>query len=683
MNQLFSLPLTQPVVIFALVLLLILVAPELYRRLKIPNTVGLILLGVAVGPYGFNLLARDASFEIFGQVGILYLMFLAAVEIDMYHLKQSWRQGLLFGLITFAIPTGVGIMTSHYAFGAGISTCLLLSSMYASHTLISYPTVSKFGLQNSKGAILAVSGTIVAVLLALLMLATVVKMHVSGRPDVADTLQLLGLTTAYAAGVGWLFPVVTRFVFRKTGDGVAQYIFILALVFIGAVLAQLIGLESILGAFYSGLVLNRLIPGRSSLMNQIKFVGNALFIPYFLIGVGMLINVRVIACGWGVAWVALIMVTVALSTKWLAAFLTQKLCRLTPLDRRMMFGLTSGKAAATIAATMIGYQYGIITEDMMNGAVLMILVCCLLASVTTERTAISLRIELTAKEMESVGVESPTFARQIVAVANPITAEGLMKLAAFMRSPKNTEPITALFVRNSDDPRTLRSGRASIHMAARAAQEMGIEVKEEERFDLNVVSGLTNVMRQTHATDIVVGFHRKSNIVDTFFGQIIDSLLRQTARMVVMSRCFIPISTIRRIVVVAGKNSQYETGFHGWVARIGNLAQQLACKVIFLADSEASRYIEQVISEDGYGVRRIYQEMTGWDDFILMSGEVGPEDLLVIIGARKGSISHDGGLDEMPEFLSKNFASHNLMVIYPEQFGGNYSIRNEELGIRN
>lgn len=668
MNELFSLPLHQPVVIFALVLLLILVTPELFRRLKIPNTVGLILAGVAVGPYGFNLLARDASFEIFGQVGILYLMFLAAVEIDMYHLKKNWRQGLLFGLITFALPTAAGILTSYYAFGSGLATCLLLASMYAAHTLISYPTVSKFGLQNSKGAIIAVSGTIVAVLLALLTLATVVKMHVSGRPDAGDTLQLLGLTAVYAAAVGWSFPRVTRFVFRKTGDGVAQYIFILALVFIGAVLAQLIGLEAILGAFYSGLVLNRLIPGRSSLMNQIKFVGNALFIPYFLIGVGMLINVRVILNGWGVAWVALVMIATALGTKWVSAFVMQKLCHLTANDRRMMFGLTSGKAAATIAATMIGFQYGIITEDMMNGAVVMILVCCLVASVTTERTAISLRIALTAAEMEKVGVESPTFARQIVAVANPLTAEGLMRLAVFMRSPKNTEPVTALFVRNSDDPRTLSSGRFSLRTAVHAAQEMGVEAKEEERFDLNVVSGLTNVMRQNHATDIVVGFHRKSNIVDTFFGQLMDSLLKQTPRMVVMSRCFIPISTIRRLVVVAGRNSQYETGFHNWVARIGNLAHQLACKVIFLSDPETSKFIEKVIEEDGYGIRRLYQEMTGWDDFILMSGEVGPEDLLVIIGARKGSISHDDELDDMPEFLSKNFAGHNLMVIYPEQY---------------
>lgn len=670
MNSLFSLPFHQPVVIFTLVLVLILAAPIVFRRLKVPDVVGLIIAGVAVGPYGFNLLERDASFRIFGQVGILYLMFLAAVEIDMYHFKKNLKQGLAFGVMTFAIPSLLGIAAAHLAFGAGLTTCLLLASMYSSHTLISYPVVSRFGLQNAKGPIIAVSGTIVAVLLALITLASVVKLQNTGSFSFADILLLLLYTAGYALAVGYMFPRITRWVFMKMSDGVAQYIFILAMVFIGAMLAQLIGLEAILGAFYVGLVLNRLIPGRSSLMHHIKFVGNAIFIPYFLIGVGMLINVHVIFSGWTVAWVAFNMIAVALASKWIASWVAQKAFRLTLTDRKVMFGLTSGKAAATIAATMLGFQYGIINEDIMNGAVLMILVCCLIASVITERAAITMRIELTAAEMESTGVEKPEFARQIVAVANPITAEGLMRLAVFMRSPKNTEHVTALFVRNSDDPRSLREGRFSLRTALQTAQEMGVKADEEERFDLNVVSGITNMIRQKHATDVVIGFHRKANIVDSFFGQMTDTLLKETLKMVIMSRCFIPVSTVRRIVVVAGNKAQYETGFHDWVARIGNLAQQLACKVIFVASAETSRFIEDIISTDGYGIRRIYQEMTEWDDFILLSGEVGPEDLLVIVGARKGSISYSSSQEEMPEFLSKNFAAHNLMVIYPEQFNG-------------
>lgn len=670
MKGIFSLPFSEPVLIFTLVLLLILAAPVVFRRLRIPDVVGLILAGVAVGPFGFNLLERDDSFRIFGQVGILYLMFQAAVEIDMYHFKKNLKEGIIFGLITFIVPAVLGIVAVYVAFGASFATCLLLVTMFSSHTLISYPVVSKFGLHNSKGAVVAVCGTVIAVLLALLTLAGLVEMTESGNPNIADIALILVRTIIYAMVVGFLFPKVTRFAFRNLSDAVEQYIFILAMVFIGALLARLIGLEAILGAFFVGLVLNRLIPSRSALMHHIKFVGNAIFIPYFLIGVGMLINVRVIFSSWNVALVGLVMIIVAVASKWLAAWITQKSLHLSACDRRMMFGLTSGKAAATIAATMIGYEYGIINEDFMNGAVLMILACCIVASVVTEHNAIKMRIDLTAAEMEETGVEQQAFARQIVAVANPITAEGLMRLAVFMRSPKNTEPITALFVRDSDDRRRLTSGRYSLHTAAQAAQTMGVEVIEEERFDLNVVSGLTNMIKQTEASDIVIGFHRRTNIVDSFFGAMTDTLLKSTLRMVIMSRCFIPISTVRRIVVVAGNNAEYETGFHGWVSRIGNLAQQLACKAIFLASSETSRFIEEVIVNDGYGIRRIYQEMTDWDDFILLSGEVGAEDLLVIVEARKGSISYSSELEQMPEFLSKNFANHNLMVIYPEQFNG-------------
>ena len=289
-----SFPLQQPVAIFLVVLAIMLLAPLLFRRLKIPQIVGLIIAGIIVGPYGFNLLDRDASFKIFGEVGILYIMFQAAAEIDMYHLRQNWKKGAVFGLITFALPAFAGIFGSRYAFGVSWSTAVLISTMYASHTLISYPVVSRFGLSNQRAAVTAVCGTIVAVMLALLVLAEVVSIHVNGYFKPTDILLLIAGTGAYMAVVGWSFPWLTRRFFSQNSDPVVQFIFILALVFVASLLAKLIGLEAILGAFYSGLALNRLIPSRSALMRNIKFVGDAIFIPYFLIGVGMLINVGVI-----------------------------------------------------------------------------------------------------------------------------------------------------------------------------------------------------------------------------------------------------------------------------------------------------------------------------------------------------------------------------------------------------
>lgn len=661
-------PLQQPVEIFLLVLLIILLGPLLFRRLKIPNIVGMIIAGMVVGPYGLNLLERDDSFRIFGEVGILYIMFLAAVEIDMYHLRKQSKKGVIFGLLSFGLPMLFGIFGSHYAFGVGWTSSVLIASMYASHTLVSYPIVSKFGLSNSKAPVIAVVGTIVAVLLALLSLAEVVKVRVNGSFSWSSLILLLAMMAVYTIGIGFAYPWLTRRFFRRFNDSVSQFIFILALVFIASLLAHVIGLEAILGAFFAGLVLNRLIPGRSALMGRIKFVGDAIFIPYFLIGVGMLINVGVIVKGWGVAWVATNMIALALGAKWLAAFISQKLFSLDSTDRLMMFGLTSGKAAATIAATMIGYNYGLLSENVMNGAVLMILVCCIVSTLSTEHAAKKLRMRLTDEEINRPVSDRLEDARQLVAVSNPVTAEGIMKMAVLMRSIDNHLPVVTLFVRNDDDTRRVSMGRRALATATAAAMSVDLETKDIERYDINVVSGVTNVVKEQDSTDIIIGLHRKSNVVDTFYGAMIEQLLSATDRMVIMSRCFVPVDTIDRLVVVVPRNAEYETGFRAWVERLGNLASQLGCRMIVIAYASTSDFVKGVIEGGGFGVRLEFRWMESWDDFILLSGDIGDEDLMVVIGARKGSISFSSELETLPSFLSRHFSTNNLVVIYPKQF---------------
>ncbi|MDE7412259.1 MAG: cation:proton antiporter [Muribaculaceae bacterium] len=664
----FSFPLQQPVAIFLLVLLVILLGPLLFRRLHIPQIVGLILAGIAVGPYGFDLLDRDASFRIFGEVGILYIMFLAAAEIDMFHLRKYLNKGIIFGLLSFLLPMLLGIFGSRYAFGVDWSTSVLIASMYSSHTLVSYPVVSKFGLSNQRAAVVAVCGTIVAVLLALLALAQVVTVHLRGGFRIFDLVKLFILMGIYAGVVGYSFPWLTRWFFKKNNDSVSQFIFILALVFVASLLAKLIGLEAILGAFYAGLVLNRMIPERSSLMRNIRFVGNAIFIPYFLIGVGMLINVGVIFKGWNVAWVALNMTGVALVAKWLAAFGAGKIFGFSGIDRQLLFGLTSGKAAATIAATMIGYEYGMLTEDIMNGAVVMILFCCLISSVVTERAAKKIRIALTTEDLEHDDMTGGEYARQLVAVSNPLTAAGLMKMAIFMRSPANRNKISLLFVRTNDDPSIKATGRSALRDAMMAAENAEMQVKQIERFDINVAAALNNVGREENSTDIILGFHRKTNIVDTFYGSMIEQLLKATNKMVFISRCFIPINTINRIFVAVPENAEFETGFQLWIMRIANMGSQIGAKLVIMAYPKTMEYIRTALEEGGYNVRYEFYRLDCWDDFILVSAEIQEEDLLVVIAARKGSLSFSSDLENMPSYLSRHFSRHSLLVIYPKQF---------------
>lgn len=659
---------SQPVAIFLLVLVIILLGPVVFRPLKVPPIVGMIIAGMAVGPYGFGLLDRDASFRIFGEVGILYIMFQAAVEIDMFHLRKNYRKGVIFGLLSFLLPMAAGVFGSRFAFGVGWDTALLIASMYASHTLVSYPVVSKFGLQNTRGAVIAVCGTIVAVMLALLCLAAVVQTRIAGKFDAVRILWLLLLMAIYCVAIGYAFPFVTRRFFRSNSDPVAQFIFILALVFVASLLAQLIGLEAILGAFYAGLVLNQMIPGRSPLMKNIRFVGDSIFIPYFLIGVGMLINVGVIFKGWGVIWVVLNMSLVALAAKWLAAWGTQKILGLAATERQLMFGLSSGKAAATVAAVMVGYKYGMLSEDFMNGAVVMILICCIVASVLTERAAMKIRMQLTARELEHEEIGETEFARQVVSVSNPVTAEGLARMAIFMRNRLNRNPLTALFVRSGSDERSRAMGRNALQCAVDAAEDMDVQVRTKERFDINAAAAIRNFAEEKEATEIVIGLHRKSNIVDSFYGSLIEQLLDSTNRMVIMSRCFIPVDTVTKIVVVVPRKAEYETGFHLWVSRISMLAFNIEARLVFISYKETQDFIRAAIAEDKVEVDVRFEVLDSYDDFILLTGDVTDDDLLVVVGARRGSISYSSDLESLPGYLSRYFSRHNLLMVYPRQF---------------
>lgn len=669
-NEGINLPLSNPVAIFFTVMALILIAPLLLQRLRIPNIVGMIVTGIIIGPYCLELLDRDASFQVFGQVGILYLMFLAGVEIDMLNLRRNWQAGLRFGLLSFLIPLLGAVIVFYVIMGMSLLTSLLIASMLSSHTLISYPAAARFGLTAEKSSVIAVCGTIVAVLLSLILLAEVIDIDTRGSIDAIRLIVFICSIVVYAVAIWWLLTHLTRWFFRHFNDTVTQYVYILAAVLFAALIAQAIGLEGILGAFYAGLILNRFIPTRSGLMARIEFVGSAIFIPYFLIGVGMLMNVGVIFNGWGVVLIALCMSVTALAGKWIACFIAQRFYRLSKDDRRLMFGLTSGKAAATIAATIVGYQYGLLNEDVMNGAVIMILICCAVASISTEKAAKGMRLSMTERELkkETIGNELGE-SRPLVAVANPITAAGLARLSILMRPSNSTVPVTALFVRSSDDGTLTGMGRKSLKDALKAALSMDASIEEVERFDINTVAGILNVSKERHSTEIVMGLHRRSNVVDSFLGNISEQLLHSSNGMILMCRCFVPLNTLGRIVVVAPPKAEFETGFPLWVNRVCSLAEHTGAKVMFKAHETTIKYISRIV-EGNYHLDFLFKPTADWDDFIASSAEIDDDDdLLILISARQGSLSYNSDIEGMPSFISRYFSRHNLIILYPKQFG--------------
>ena len=664
---------TSPVLIFFIVLVIILLSPVVLNRFKIPHIIGLIVAGVVIGPYGLNVLARDMSFELFGQVGILYIMFLAGIEIDMYHLKRNLKRGLVFGLLTFLFPMIVGTLASVYVLKMSWVTSILLASMYASHTLISYPIVARFGLTKNPAVLIAVVGTIIAVIGALLVLAGAMNVQRTGEFVWGDLLRLLLELTIYCVVILYTYPRVTRWFFKNYSDNVTQYIFVMAMVFLASWFAQIIELEAVLGAFFAGLVLNRYVPNASPLMNRIEFLGNALFIPYFLIGVGMMIDVKVVS-NVNTLYVAGNMIVVALIGKWVAAWIAQKIYGMKGVERKMMFGLTTAHTAVALAVVTIGYNMimpdgsRMMDETVLNGTVLMILVTCAIAPIVTARAASKMRIDMLTDEGAEVG-DSKRETKILIPVANPITAQSLTELALLLRNPRRKTDIYAIHVRNDNSASSRAIGRNALDIAIKAGSSVDAEIIPIERYDINTVAGLLNAIEERDITDVIIGMHRKATIIDSFFGAKIEQLLKATNQMVVMTRCFIPVNTVTRIVVAVPPMAQFETGFGRWVRAIGNLAREIGCRVIFCCHPDTQPLIRGVFHRGRYDIRHEYRDVEQWEDFVLLSNRILDDDLFILVSARESSVSHNNDMADIPGFLQKYFSRNNLIVLYPEQFG--------------
>ena len=656
---------TQPVPIFFIVLVIILLAPLLLNRLKIPHIIGMIVAGVAVGPYGFDILSNDSSFAIFGQVGLLYLMFLAGLEIDMFHLRLNLRRGLLFGLLTLLVPLGLGVAFSMLVMRLGLVTSLMLGAMYAAHTLISYPVAARFGITKAPAVLIAIVGTIMAVAGSLLVIATAVSIHTEGSFNAMAIVWLIIRMGLWTAAVVFLYPRVTRMFFKTYSDRVTQYVFVLAMVFLAAWTAQLIGVEAVLGAFLAGLVLNRYVPHGSPLMTSIEFVGNALFIPYVLIGVGMMINLRVVLDPDTLA-AAGMMLAVALASKWIPAFVVQKANGLGSCSRNVMFGLTAAHTAVALAVVSLGYRMGILSEVMLNATIVVILVTCAAAPIITAAGAARLKISMLDKDDM---IRHTRTNNSLIAVDNPLTAASLVDLGLLMRNDRGRHSFYAIHVRNENSTRAKAVSAAALDAALTTAAAANVSMEQVERYDLNTVTGILNAISERDITEVILGMHRRTTVIDTFFGSKVEQLLRSTNRMLIISRCYIPLNTVTRIIVAVPRDAQYETGFSRWVRAVARLTRQIGCRVIFCCHSDVQPLIQGVLYQENYGIRCEFRTIDSLDSMILLAGRILDDDLFVVISARPHSVSHTDEVTEMPSLLQRNFSRNNILVIFPEQFG--------------
>ena len=668
------LPITDPTFIFFVVLIIILFAPIVMSKLRIPHIIGMVLAGIAIGQYGFNILVRDNSFELFGRVGLYYIMFLAGLEMDMEGVKKHSRRFLLFGLLTCFVPLILTYAMSVTILDYSSSASFLLGCIMASNTLIAYPIVGRYGLQKHQSVALSVGSSMISLFMALVMLAAISG---SFSKDSGWWFWVLFVVkfAAFCVGSVVLIPKLTRYFLRRYSDAVMQYTFVMAVMFLSAALSSLIGIEGVFGAFYSGLILNRYIPRVSPLMNRIEFIGNALFIPYFLIGVGMLINLGTLFSSMQMVWIVLLIVFFGTFGKAVAAYICSLLFRLSKADGHMMFGLTSAHAAGAIAMVMVGIRLEVapgeylVSDDMLNGIIMMILFTCIISTMMTEHAAKKIIIQ--EKTHLQGDVPKDDDEKILLCVKYPEIAPHLLYMSMFMRNQRLNRDLVALNV-VYDDERSNAAREEGIRLLEQlqhTASASEVKVQTQVRLATNIANGIKHAFREFGCSEIVMGMHVHTDINPRFWGEFIQSLYNGLNRQILLVRFVQPMTTLRRIRVAVPSRAEFEPGFHRWLERLSRLAGQLDCRIQFHGRNESLMLIKEYINNRHPNVRAEYTYMAHWNELPQLAAGIADDHLFVVVTARKGTISYKTALERLPDELQKHFSGKNLMIIFPDQHG--------------
>lgn len=662
----FVAPLHSPILIFSLILFIILLAPIVLRKINIPGIVGLIISGVIIGPHGLGIIEKNSAVELFSTIGLLYIMFIAGLELDMNEFKSNKYKSIFFGLFTFAIPLGLGFPVMFYGLNYDFNASLLTASMFATHTLVGYSIVSKLGISKNVAVAVAVGGTILTDSAVLILLAVIMG-GTHGTLDQSFWVTLGISMAVFLFIMFFIVPRIAKWFFQKLeSEKHAHYIFVLSVVFFAAFLAEAAGLESIIGAFVAGLALNRLIPHSSALMNRIEFMGNALFIPFFLISVGMLVDLSSIMKGPAAIIVATALTAAALLGKWLAAAVTQLVFRFSAVQRALIFGLSSAHAAATLAVILVGYNAKILDDNILNGTVILILVTCLVASLVTERAAkkIVLQNDNDVTALPELQIQEHI----LLPIGQNTNLDKLLELALFIKDKKSPNPVSVLAVvpNNEEAEQNVIKSRQKIESLVKLASASENKVNILTAIDFNVASGISRTSREVMANIVLLGWPNDAGILEKIMGEKIESLVNTSDKNIYIADINRPFFANKSLKIIAPPMAEKEVGFRSWVQKASMIATEVNLPVVLFGTRETFEAFKRVLKKNGIPLKPLFSEFNDWDDFLIIAREIHKDDMMMLVSARKGSVSYVNFFESAYAKLDKFFADNSKIVVYPE-----------------
>ncbi|MFC0776994.1 cation:proton antiporter [Flavobacterium sp. HJSW_4] len=664
-------PIEDPLLKFLLELIIILCIPLLLNKIKVPHLLGLLIAGAVVGPNGFHILSRDSSIVVTGTTGLLYIMFLAGLEINMGDFKKNKWKSITFSIYTFAVPFLLGLAGGYYILGFNMLTCVLFASLFSSHTLIVYPMVSSLGITRNLAVNITVGGTMITDVLSLVILAVVVGMSQGGVGS-SFWIKLSISMVLFGVIVLMLFPIIARWFFKNVQDKISQYIFVLVMIYMAALLAELAGIEAIIGAFFAGLALNRLIPHTSSLMNRVEFVGNAIFIPFFLISVGMLIDFNAFFKSWETLGVAAVMLGASIGGKYLAAVATQKTFRFTDDEGKLIFGLSAASAAATLASVMVGYNIilseneagepvRLLNEHVLNGSILLILISCTVSSFVSMASA----QRIAEKEKENtVSGESEEKDKILLAINHESTVEKLVNLGLLIKTKSNHNSIYALnVISEQKNESSAKNAEILLDKTVKMGAAADTKIIPITRHDHDVVSGINNVIKEQHISDLVVGLENDKGFSASFIYNLYKGYLQNKQSNVLIYHAAQPIATVKSYTVLIPANAEKEPGFFHSLLRVWNISKNSGAQMIFYSNENTARILKRICEKNNIEAK--FNLIDTWKMAQTAAEEIDENEGLIILMADRGMKSYFEQMKEVPEFLNRNLSRNNYILIYP------------------
>jgi Kef-type K+ transport system membrane component KefB len=666
-----SLPIEDPLLKFLIELIIILCIPLLLNKIKVPHLLGLIIAGAVIGPNGFNVLARDSSVVVTGTTGLLYIMFLAGLEIDMGDFKKNKWKSITFSLYTFIVPFVLGLIGGYYVLHFSILTTVLFASLFSSHTLIVYPMISKLGIAKKLAVNITVGGTMITDVLSLVVLAVVVGMS-QGEVGTSFWVKLSVSMIVFALIVLLVFPIIARWFFKNVEDKISQYIFVIVMIYLAALLAELAGIEAIIGAFFAGLALNRLIPHTSSLMNRVEFVGNAIFIPFFLISVGMLIDFNAFIQSWETLGVASIMLIASIGGKYVAAILTKKTFSLTNDEGTLIFGMSAASAAATLASVMVGYNIilfeneagepvRLLNEHVLNGSILLILVSCTISSFVSMASA--QQIADSDKE-ETVAGTSHEKEKILLALNHENTVEKLVNLGLLIKTQTNKDSLFAVNIINeAKSESSSKNAEKLLGEAVNMSAGADVKLNPITRHDNDVVLGISNVVKEQNITDLIIGLEEEKGFSSSFTYNLYNGYLRNKEINVIIYHAVQPVATIKKYAVLIPANAEREPGFFHSLLRVWNIGKNSGAKMSFYANDKTTEILRSIIKKAN--IEAVFNPVTTWQEAQEAACNLEEDEGLIVLMADRGMHSYFSQMQNVPEILNKNLNKNNYILIYP------------------